>query len=302
MWRSGRIPSSSRTPICCAEREDRRGLRDRPADAHRKQRSGERRAGSCVADRGQRAGRGRQSRAVRQSAARNASGQKGEDRRFRRDQERAFCTRARRHRIWPISATPKSAREPISAAGTITCNYDGYHKHRTIIGKTRLHRLQFDLDRAGHDRRRRVHRRRLRRFPSDVPADALAIARPLPDHQGGLGRAQSWRKPRQRQEIVEQSSADCPDAQPLCQTKPAMLRRMTSGERKEKRMRGSTTCEFSPATPTRRWRRESPRNCRYASRRNSRQALFRRRDLRQDRGERAGSGHLHRSADLRSRQ
>ena len=30
---------------------------------------------------------------------------------------------------------PKSAAKPISAAGTITCNFDGISKHHTSIGK-----------------------------------------------------------------------------------------------------------------------------------------------------------------------
>ena len=41
-------------------------------------------------------------------------------------------------------------------AGTITCNYDGFDKHRTDIGAGRLHRLELGPRRASHDRRRRL--------------------------------------------------------------------------------------------------------------------------------------------------
>ena len=40
-------------------------------------------------------------------------------------------------------------------AGTITANYDGRDKHRTIIGADRPHRLEHGARRAGRGRRRR---------------------------------------------------------------------------------------------------------------------------------------------------
>ncbi len=61
-------------------------------------------------------------------------------------------------------------------AGTITCNYDGVFKHRTVIGSARLHRLQHRAGGPGHDRRRRADRRRIV-ITADVPAEALAIGR-----------------------------------------------------------------------------------------------------------------------------
>ena len=42
--------------------------------------------------------------------------------------------RAPRSIICPTSATPKSARRANIGAGTITCNYDGFGKYRTVIG------------------------------------------------------------------------------------------------------------------------------------------------------------------------
>ena len=43
-------------------------------------------------------------------------------------------------------------------AGTITCNYDGFSKHKTLIGDGRLHRHQFLAGRAGENRQRRLYR------------------------------------------------------------------------------------------------------------------------------------------------
>jgi len=39
-------------------------------------------------------------------------------------------------------------------AGTITCNYDGYFKYRTVNRRARVYRFQLRADRAGEDRRR----------------------------------------------------------------------------------------------------------------------------------------------------
>ena len=45
-----------------------------------------------------------------------------------------------RSRTCPTSATPRSARASNIGAGTITANYDGFRKHRTVIGDHVAHR------------------------------------------------------------------------------------------------------------------------------------------------------------------
>ena len=75
-------------------------------------------------------------------------------------------------------------------AGTITCNYDGYFKHQTVIGAARLHRLEFRADRPGQHRRRcdrcggqRGQPRCRRRRPADGArrtAGEAGLGRPLP--------------------------------------------------------------------------------------------------------------------------
>ena len=60
-------------------------------------------------------------------------------------------------------------------AGTITCNFDGEQKNRTVDRARRRHRLEHVARRAGHRRRRRVDRRRLRR---DEGRSAAANASP----------------------------------------------------------------------------------------------------------------------------
>ncbi len=50
-------------------------------------------------------------------------------------------------------------------AGTITANYDGKQKHRTIDRRRRAHRLEHGAGRAGRGGRRRVHRRGRGREP-----------------------------------------------------------------------------------------------------------------------------------------
>ena len=69
-------------------------------------------------------------------------------------------------------------------AGTITCNYDGYRKHRTVIGKNAFIGSNSTLiapitigDGAFVAAASAV--------PSDVPEDALVISRPLPTIKEG---------------------------------------------------------------------------------------------------------------------
>ena len=76
-------------------------------------------------------------------------------------------------------------------AGTITANYDGTRKHRTIIGDRRVHRLRHDPASAGDRRRGCLHRRRLgghqgraapaRSRSACLPGSASASSRP---HRG----------------------------------------------------------------------------------------------------------------------
>ena len=80
----------------------------------------------------------------------------------RRDQEFGRRRRAPRSPTSPTSATPTSARRRTSAPATITANYDGSRKHRTTIGARVQDERRHDVRRAGHRRRRRIHRRRVR--------------------------------------------------------------------------------------------------------------------------------------------
>ena len=61
---------------------------------------------------------------------------------------------ARRCRTCPTSGTPRSASDVNVGAGNVTANYDGYDKHRTVIGDEVRHRLGYHAGCAGHDRRR----------------------------------------------------------------------------------------------------------------------------------------------------
>ena len=54
-------------------------------------------------------------------------------RQLRRGQGEQHRAKAPRRTTWPTSATPKSGRNVNVGAGTITCNYDGANKHRTVI-------------------------------------------------------------------------------------------------------------------------------------------------------------------------
>ena len=63
-------------------------------------------------------------------------------------------------------------------AGTITCNYDGFDKHRTEIGAGRLHRHQLLARRAGRDRGGRLYRLGRGHHPGRAGGRARARAFP----------------------------------------------------------------------------------------------------------------------------
>ncbi len=71
-------------------------------------------------------------------------------------------------------------------AGTITCNYDGVHKHRTEIGEGAFIGSDTALV-APVTRRRAGAGRRRQRDHADVPDDALAIARGQQANKPGRG-------------------------------------------------------------------------------------------------------------------
>ena len=94
-------------------------------------------------------------------------------------------------------------------AGTITCNYDGYFKHKTVIGARAFIGSQQRADRAGQDRRRRDRRRgqrgqprRRRRRTAHGPRRAAGqarLGRPLPrrdeEEEGRKATQQAERRP-----------------------------------------------------------------------------------------------------------
>ena len=87
----------------------------------------------------------------------------------------------------------RSAPKANIGAGTITCNYDGFNKHRTEIGAGAFIGSNTALVAPVT-----VGDGALRRAPAasitdDVPADALAIARAAAGRQAGLRRASSQR-------------------------------------------------------------------------------------------------------------
>ena len=71
-------------------------------------------------------------------------------------------------------------------AGTITCNYDGVNKHKTLIGKGAFIGSDSTLVAPGH-RRRRLHRRGTC-ITKEVPANALAVARGMQVNKAGMGK------------------------------------------------------------------------------------------------------------------
>ena len=61
-------------------------------------------------------------------------------------------------------------------AGTVTVNFDGYRKHRTVIGDGAQHRLRYDVGRAGHGGAD-ANTGAGSVITQDVPAGALAVER-----------------------------------------------------------------------------------------------------------------------------
>ena len=82
-----------------------------------------------------------------------------------------MSARAPRSATSPMSATRPSAPSANIGAGTITCNYDGFGKYRTVIGAGRLRRLELGARRAGDDRRR---------APMSAPARVITQGRARP--------------------------------------------------------------------------------------------------------------------------
>ena len=73
-------------------------------------------------------------------------------------------------------------------AGTITCNYDGFDKHRHRDRRGRLRRLELGAGRAGEDRRRRLCRLGLGDHRGRAGGCAARSGAPA-GHQGRLGEA-----------------------------------------------------------------------------------------------------------------
>ena len=73
-------------------------------------------------------------------------------------------------------------------AGTITCNYDGYFKYKTVIGAGRVHRIELRAGRAGDDRRRRDRRGGLGGHRAMSRTDALALARGKQEAKAGWAK------------------------------------------------------------------------------------------------------------------
>ena len=84
--------------------------------------------------------------------------------------------------------------------GTITCNYDGYKKHRTVIGKRAFIGSNSTLVAPDHDWRRRVCGRCLRH--DDGRAERRPGNRPLPSHVKAGWAAQYHARHAQETELV----------------------------------------------------------------------------------------------------
>ena len=83
------------------------------------------------------------------------------DRQFRRDQSRDRSRPASRSTISAYIGDAHVGANTNIGAGTITCNYDGLLKHKTIDRRGRLRRHQFLAGGAGENRQRRLYRLRL---------------------------------------------------------------------------------------------------------------------------------------------
>jgi len=80
-----------------------------------------------------------------ESTSRNEACEQSEDRRFCRDEERGLRPGAQASHLSYIGDAEVGAGTNIGA-GTITCNYDGYRKHRTVIGRNAFIGLRLDVD------------------------------------------------------------------------------------------------------------------------------------------------------------
>ena len=130
-----------------ARRRDRRQLRVRRQGDARRRRAHRRRTACCATSRSAPAaevlavlasrGRRRSARAAASARTRGCGRARARRRRahrqFRRGQGEPHRRAAPRRTTSPTSATPTSARSVNVGAGTITCNYDGADKHRTVI-------------------------------------------------------------------------------------------------------------------------------------------------------------------------
>ena len=117
-------------------------------------------------------------------------GRGGAHRRLRRDQERRLGRGTKANHLAYLGDA-EIGRDANIGAGTITCNYDGFAKHRTVIGD----RVQVGSDthpgRAGADRRRCLRRHRHHRAPRRAgrrPGLQPARARGTPRLGGGISR------------------------------------------------------------------------------------------------------------------
>ena len=115
-------------------------------------------------------GAGAHRRPVRAAARRRRARRRGAHRQLRRGQELDARRAAPRPTTSPTSATPTVGERVNYGAGSITANYDGANKHRTVIGDDVHVGSNCVLVAPVDDRRRRHHRRR------------------LDDHQGRAGR------------------------------------------------------------------------------------------------------------------
>ena len=110
-------------------------------------------------------------------------------------------------------------------AGTITANYDGREKHRTIIGADVRDRVEHRARRAGRGRRRRVHGRRCGREPR----------RPA-------GRAREGRAGADRRRLGRARGADA-DGRATAASRPVTRRRTRHGARHRR-----SSCCCSPGS------------------------------------------------------
>ena len=115
-------------------------------------------------------------------------GRRGAHRQLRRSEGEPHRPRLARPTTSPTSATRRSARDVNIGAGTITCNYDGANKHRTVI-EDDVH-IGSDVQLVAPVTRRqgRDHRRRAPRSRKDVPPGGLTLTEKKQRLEAGLER------------------------------------------------------------------------------------------------------------------